>query len=133
MLFRSSYKLSLRNYIYQLEEVIINTLAHYNIQGQHNPDATGVWLDVDNPQLKRKICAIGVKASRQITMHGFALNVATDLTYFQAINPCGFVNGQVASIHGELKKQNILQEEWPSIQTIKSSLFDEFNKLFITQ
>ena len=124
------FHISLRQYIYQLEEVIISLLSKYGIQAEHNSEATGVWIDVGNPQLKRKICAIGVKASRQVTMHGFALNVSTDLSYFQAINPCGFVNGQVASIHGELAKRGVDPSEYPSIETIKQQLYKEFCSRF---
>jgi lipoyl(octanoyl) transferase len=96
------FKIPLRDYIYKLEESIIKTIAEYGIEGHHYDGATGVWLDVDVPHKTRKICAIGVKASRFITMHGFALNVNTNLNYFEYINPCGFTDKGVTSIEKEL-------------------------------
>ena len=92
---------SLKGYIYNVEEAIIRTLAYFGIQGDRLADATGVWLDVRTSAV-RKICAIGVRASRFVTMHGFALNVNTDLTYFNHINPCGFVDKGVTSMQKEL-------------------------------
>lgn len=95
------YKLSLKNYIYTIEEVIIRTLADEDINSERLEGATGVWLD-SNTSKARKICAIGVKASRFVTMHGFALNVNTDLEYYRYINPCGFVDKGVTSMQKEL-------------------------------
>ncbi len=94
--------LQIKSYVYALEQSIINTLAEIGIPSQRLDGATGVWLDVDKPGKARKICAIGVKASRHVTMHGFALNVNTDLSYFNHINPCGFVDKGVTSIEREL-------------------------------
>jgi len=94
---------SLKRYIYQMEEAIIQTLAHFGIDGNRLEGATGVWLAA-NTQAARKICAIGVRASRFVTMHGFALNVNTDLSYFNYINPCGFVDKGVTSMQKELGK-----------------------------
>ena len=94
---------SLKNYIYKMEEAIIQTLAHYGIQGARLAGAAGVWIDSNTPNT-RKICAIGVRASRFVTMHGFALNVYTDLTYFNYINPCGFIDKGVTSMQKELGK-----------------------------
>ncbi len=93
--------ISLRAYIEQLEEVIISTVAHYGIVAGRVSGATGVWIDGDNPHKARKIAAIGVKASRGVTMHGFALNVNTDLTYFNHINPCGMADRGVTSLSSE--------------------------------
>ena len=98
-----SHGSSLKGYIYRMEEAIIQTLAYFGIQSARLEDATGVWLD-GNTKTARKICAIGVRASRFVTMHGFALNVNTDLTYFDYINPCGFVDKGVTSMQKELKK-----------------------------
>ena len=95
-----------------------------------NSEATGVWLDTANPQKRRKICAIGVKASRYITMHGFALNLNTDLSYFQAINPCGFINGQVASIHTEMLRAGCTPEQLPTMQAVSELLYKNFCTLF---
>lgn len=96
-----NFELKVKSYIENLENSIINTLADYNIKANRLEGATGVWLDTDKPQ-SRKICAIGVKSSRWVTMHGFALNVNTDLSYFNHINPCGFVDKGVTSMQKEL-------------------------------
>ena len=98
-----NHERSLKGYIYKMEETIIQTLAHFGICGGRLAGATGVWLDGNTP-VARKICAIGVRASRFVTMHGFALNVNTDLTYFNYINPCGFVDKGVTSMQKELGK-----------------------------
>lgn len=89
-------------YLRELEEVIILTLAEYGIKGDRSKGETGVWIDPDMPGKERKICAMGVRCSRWITMHGFALNVNTDLSYFNNIIPCGIQNKQVTSIEKEL-------------------------------
>lgn len=89
-------------YMRNLEEVIIRTLADYGIQAGRSSGETGVWLDTDIPHRARKICAMGVRTSRWITMHGFALNVNTDLSYFNLIIPCGIQNKQVTSMEKEL-------------------------------
>lgn len=89
-------------YLRNLEEVIIKTIAHYGLKGERSAGETGVWLDPDKPGHERKICAMGVRCSRWITMHGWALNVNTDLTYFDNIIPCGIVGKQVTSIAKEL-------------------------------
>lgn len=97
----SNFNIGLKQYIWLLEQAIIQTLEYYNIPSQRLEGATGVWLDVGKPQC-RKICAIGVRSSKFITMHGFALNVNTQMEYFQYINPCGFVDKGVTSIQQEL-------------------------------
>lgn len=101
--------LSLKSYIHTIEEMIIMTLREYSIETERLEGATGVWLDVNTPRA-RKVCAIGVKASRYITMHGFALNVNTDLKYFQYINPCGFVDKGVTSMEKELNRKVDVEE-----------------------
>jgi len=103
------HAISLKQYVYLIEETVIKTLLHYGIESCRLKGATGVWLDSDAPQA-RKICAIGVKASRFVTMHGFALNINTDLAYFNYINPCGFVNKGVTSMEKELGKKISLSE-----------------------
>jgi lipoyl(octanoyl) transferase len=95
-------KTGLREYINKLEEAIILTVGEFGIKASRLPDATGVWIDAENKVRARKICAIGVKASRYITMHGFALNVNTDLSFFNKINPCGFTDKGVTSMEAEL-------------------------------
>lgn len=97
-----AYGLGLRAYIALLEDVVIDLLASYGIAGERLDGATGVWLDATIPARARKICAIGVKSSRYVTMHGFALNVNTDLAPFSLINPCGFKEGKVTSIAQEV-------------------------------
>jgi lipoyl(octanoyl) transferase len=89
-------------YLRDLEEVIILTLAEYGIEGKRSKGETGVWIEPDIPGKERKICAMGVRCSRWITMHGFALNVNTDLTYFDNIIPCGIENKKVTSMAKEL-------------------------------
>lgn len=98
-----NFGLGLRQYIYSMEEVVIRALAQYDIIGSRDPDATGVWLDV-GCTAARKICAIGVKSSRHVTMHGFALNVNTDLNYFRDMHPCGITDRGVTSMEKELGK-----------------------------
>ena len=97
-----TFHLGLKNYIFLLEEIIIQLLKQYSIKGERLPGAAGVWLEVEQPLKTRKICAIGVKSSRFVTMHGLALNVSTDLSYFGLINPCGFKDKGVTSIEKEL-------------------------------
>jgi lipoyl(octanoyl) transferase len=95
-------KISLKEYIQLLEEAIIKTLTGFGLTGSRLDGATGVWLDPDIQGKTRKICAIGVRASRYVTMHGFAFNVNTDLDYFNYINPCGFTDKGVTSLEKEL-------------------------------
>lgn len=116
------YKIGLKEYIHRIEEVIICTLADYQLKGFRLNGATGVWLDPDTPTT-RKVAAIGVRCSRYITMHGFALNVNTDLDYFRLINPCGFVDKGVTSMAKELGKE-IKTEE------VKNRLIHHFKELF---
>lgn len=96
------FGLGLKQYIHRMEEVIIRFLKIYGIESDRLEGATGVWLGKDTPSKARKICAIGVRSSRFVTMHGFALNINTDLSYFQLINPCGFVDKGVTSLEKEL-------------------------------
>ena len=97
-----SLAIGVKDYIHGLEQVIIDTLAEFGIAASQMEGATGVWLEPDNPGHARKICAMGVKVSRSVTMHGFALNVNTDLGYFSYINPCGFTDKGVTSLAKEL-------------------------------
>jgi lipoyl(octanoyl) transferase len=99
-----NFDIGLRRYIELMEEAIIQSIAEYGLKGERDEKATGVWLDAGKPSA-RKICAIGVKSSRFVTMHGFALNVNTDLSYFQHINPCGFTDKGVTSLENELGKK----------------------------
>lgn len=97
----ANFGMGLKQYIYNIEQAIINVLLDYNISATRLNGATGVWIDVDQPNC-RKICAIGVRSSRYVTMHGFALNVNTMLEYFNYINPCGFIDKGVTSIEKEI-------------------------------
>jgi len=97
-------------YLRNLEEVIILTMADYGLKGARSTGETGVWLDPDIPGRERKICAMGVRTSRWITMHGFAFNVNTDLSYFNNIIPCGIQNKQVTSLEKELGKKIDFEE-----------------------
>jgi lipoyl(octanoyl) transferase len=100
----------IRDYIEKLEESIILCLKHYGIEGHRLEGATGVWLDPDLPGKTRKICAIGVRVSRGVSMHGFAFNVNTDLSYFSLINPCGFTDKKVTSLQQELGTEMDIEE-----------------------
>ena len=97
----ANFDLGLKQYIFKLEEAIIQTLLLYQIPSTRLKGSTGVWLETDTPAC-RKICAIGVRSSRYVTMHGFALNVNTRLEYFNFINPCGFIDKGVTSMEKEL-------------------------------
>jgi len=104
-----NFKPDIHLYMRNLEEVIIKTIAEYGLKGERSQGETGVWLDVGRP-FARKICAMGVKASRWVTMHGFALNVNTDLRYFEYIVPCGIQDKAVASLERELGHQVDMNE-----------------------
>lgn len=93
--------LGVKDYVSLLEEAVIRTLAHWGIKGERVEGATGVWIGKGTPG-ERKICAIGIRCSRYITMHGLALNVNTDLSMFHLINPCGFIDKGVTSMQKEL-------------------------------
>ena len=97
-----NYYTDIGKYLRNLEEVIILTIDEYGIKGGRSKGETGVWIDADIPGRERKICAIGVRCSRWITMHGFAVNINTDLGYFNNIIPCGIENKQVTSVEKEL-------------------------------
>ena len=97
-------------YLRNLEEVIIASLADYGLKGARSAGETGVWLDPDVPGKERKICAMGVRTSRWITMHGFAFNVNTDLSFFNNIIPCGIQNKQVTSLEKELGRKIDFEE-----------------------
>ncbi|MDC1310118.1 lipoyl(octanoyl) transferase LipB [Flavobacteriaceae bacterium] len=113
----------IHKYLRFLEEVIILTLDEYNLKASRNPGKTGVWLDVDTP-FARKICAMGVRASRWVTMHGFALNVNVDLSYFDLIIPCGIANNSVTSLNKELSVESVDTIE------LKQKIKDNFSNLF---
>ena len=113
----------IHKYLRFLEEMIILTLAEYNIKADRSPGETGVWLDVGTP-FARKICAMGVRASRWVTMHGFALNVNADLGYFDNIIPCGIRGKAVTTLNNELGVDSVDEEE------VKTKLLKHFKTLF---
>lgn len=117
-----NFGMGLRQYIYSIEEAIIKAISEYGIVGTRDPNATGVWLDVGKPTA-RKICAIGVKSSRFVTMHGFALNINTDLEYFKHINPCGFSDKGVTSLEKELGS-------WQDFERAKEVVLGKFAEVF---
>lgn len=110
-------------YLRSIEEIIILTLAEYGIISERSKGETGVWIDTGIKGRERKICAIGIKCSRWVTMHGFALNVNTDLSYFNNIIPCGIQNKQVTSIEKELGKKVDINE-------VKQKVKHHFEKVF---
>ncbi|MFD2603088.1 lipoyl(octanoyl) transferase LipB [Flavobacterium suzhouense] len=113
----------IHKYLRFLEEVIIKVMADYGLKGTRSDGETGVWLDVGTP-FARKICAMGVRASRWVTMHGFALNVNSDLGYFDNIVPCGIRGKMVASLNAELKVDKVDEEE------VKQKVLKYFAELF---
>ncbi|HWS01306.1 MAG TPA: lipoyl(octanoyl) transferase LipB [Prolixibacteraceae bacterium] len=117
-----NFGMGLRQYIYSMEESVIRALAQFKITGTRDPGATGVWLDVGLPAA-RKICAIGVKSSRHVTMHGFALNVNTDLNYFSYMHPCGITDKGVTSMEKELGMTADFEE-------VKKAVLNRFLEIF---
>lgn len=116
------YRLGLKDYLHLLEEAVIRTCSHYGIESGRVEGATGVWLDIGTPR-ERKICAMGVRSSHFVTMHGLALNVNTDLSYFRHINPCGFIDKGVTSIAMETGSEVPMDE-------VRKILEDELLRLF---
>ena len=103
------FHLGLKEYVHLLEEAVIRVCASYGIEAGRLEKATGVWLEGSTPRA-RKICAIGVRNSHYVTMHGLALNVNTDLRYFSYIHPCGFIDKGVTSLRQELKHEVPMDE-----------------------
>lgn len=120
-----TWHIGLKQYIYRLEETIIRFLALYGLKGERLEGATGVWLDPFVAGKARKICAIGVKSSRFVTMHGFALNINTDLNYFSLINPCGFTDKGVTSLAKELGKEQDFEEAKRQLVALCRDVFGE--------
>ena len=116
----------IHKYLRLLEETIILTLADYGLEASRSQGETGVWLDVGTP-FARKICALGVRDSRWVTMHGFALNINTDLGYFDHIIPCGIRGKSVTSLRLELKRDQVDENE------VKEKLLEHFLNLFEAQ
>jgi len=115
--------IGVKKYIFQLEEAIIQTLKEFGLKGSRLEGATGVWLDAEVPGKARKICAMGVRVSRFVTMHGFAFNVNTNLDYFRYINPCGFVDKGVTSLQIELGSSVEMEDVKKVLKQKISNLF----------
>ena len=120
-----TFGIGLRQYIYNLEEIIIRFLEGHNIQAERLEGAAGVWLDTNIPSRTRKIAAIGVRSSRFVTMHGFALNLNTNLSYFSLINPCGFIDKGVTSLQQELGHPVDMDEAKLKMKKIFKEVFIE--------
>ena len=110
------FKTDLGWYLRSLEEVIIQVLAEYGLKGDRSSGETGVWLSPEDPFMARKICAMGIKCSRWITMHGFALNVNPDLSAYLKIIPCGIPDAKVTSLSAELREQITIEQVMPVLQ-----------------
>jgi len=121
-----NYKTDLGWYLRSLEEVIILTIGEYGLKGERSAGETGVWLDASIKGKERKICAMGIRCSRWVTMHGFALNVNVDLNYFNFITPCGIQNKQVTSLEKELGQKLLMDE-------VKKKLVSNFENVFETK
>ena len=118
----------IHKYLRFLEQTVIQTLDNFGIKGERNDGKTGVWIDIDTP-FPKKICAMGVRASRWVTMHGFALNVNVDLDYFNNIIPCGLTDNIVTSINKELNQS---ETDITEIKNVLKNCFSEtFNSEFI--
>lgn len=118
-----NFKPDIHLYMRNLEEVIIKTINDYGLKGERSKGETGVWLDVGKP-FARKICAMGVKASRWVTMHGFALNVNPDLKYFEYIIPCGIKDKAVTSLERELGNPVPMQEVKERVKNHFAEVFE---------
>jgi lipoyl(octanoyl) transferase len=117
-------KIGLKEYIYRIEEAIIKTLSESGVDSSRLEGGTGVWLDPEVPGRARKICAIGVKASKYVTMHGFAFNVNTNLSYFNNINPCGFIDKGVTSLEKELGAKQDIEDIKARVKKNMQLVFD---------
>jgi lipoyl(octanoyl) transferase len=117
-------KIGLKEYIYRLEEAIIRTVGEFGISASRLEGGTGVWIDPEIAGKARKICAIGVRASKYVTMHGFAFNVNTDLAYFNNINPCGFTDKGVTSLWKELGARQDFEEVKEKVKRNLQLVFD---------
>jgi len=118
------FKTDLGWYLRSLEQVIIDTIAEYGLIGERSAGETGVWLEPENPFMARKICAMGIKCSRWITMHGFALNVNPDLSHFEYIVPCGIQGKTVTSLEKELGRKVDYEEVKQKIKKHFAHIFD---------
>jgi len=117
------FKIGLRQYLFNIEEAVILFLNAFHIKGERMEGATGVWIDPDLPGKARKICAMGVKSSHFVTMHGLALNINTDLSFYEMINPCGFTNKGVTSLSVETGREQ-------DMDFCRKVLFEKIEQVF---
>jgi lipoyl(octanoyl) transferase len=117
-----TFPLSIKDFVYKIEEVMIRTIAHFGLTGSRIEKATGVWIDAGKPRA-RKITAIGMRIHRKVSMHGFAMNVNTDLDYFSYIIPCGITDKGVTSLQKELGHPVEMDE-------VKNLVISEFHSVF---
>lgn len=118
-----SLGISIKTYVYNLEEIIIRVLKTYGIDAKRSEGDTGVWLDIDDRSKVRKIAAVGVRVSRMVSMHGFAFNVNTNLDYYNYIIPCGITDKGVTSLQKELGREVDIKE-------VEAKLLEQFKKVF---
>lgn len=123
-----AFGVGVKQYVNKLEDVVIQTLQSFGIASEKDEKAMGVWIDAQNPAKARKICAIGVRTSRFVTMHGLALNVNTNLDYFNYINPCGFTDRGVTSMQKELGREVDFREV---SERMKTAFADVFGMSFV--
>jgi len=119
------FNIGLRQYLYNIEEAVILFLKDFNLIGERMEGATGVWLEPGVSGKARKICAMGVKSSKYVTMHGLALNINTDLNFYQLINPCGFTNKGVTSLAAEIGHEQ-------DMEVCRRLLYEKLEHVFIT-
>lgn len=119
-----AFHIGVREYVFRLEEVVIQCLQQYNIHSGRLEGASGVWLDAEDKHRSRKICAIGVRASRGVTMHGFAFNINTNLEFYNHINPCGFTDRGVTSLQKETAAVQSMQLLHDRMRHAFESVFD---------
>jgi len=123
-----TFNIGLRQYIFNIEEIIIRLVAKFGIQAERLSGAAGVWVETTISEKTRKISAIGVRSSRFVTMHGLALNVNTDLSYFSLINPCGFIDKGVTSMEKELGYKVDMEEVKREMKKLFEEVFKEVTK-----
>lgn len=114
----------IHKYVHFLEEAVIRVLLQYHVKAARLDGASGVWIDADIPLKARKICAVGVRTSRWVTMHGFAFNINTDLNYFKYMNPCGFIDKGVTSLEKESGRKIEIQEVKDKLKNELASVFN---------
>jgi lipoyl(octanoyl) transferase len=119
-----AFRIKIKEYIWMLEESVIRLLDEFNIPAVRMEGTTGVWIDSGTSTKTKKICAIGVRVSNRVTMHGFAFNVNTDLNYFNYINPCGFTDKEITSLQRELGKEIDFEEIKSKLKYMLGEIFN---------